>query len=554
MKRFVEGEDRRQGVLLPEFLDDYISEENPVRAIDVFVEALDLGALGFDGVVPETTGRPGYHPGVLLKIYVYGYINQVASSRRLEREAQRNVELMWLTGRLAPDFKTIADFRKDNGLAIRASCRQFVELCRRLELFTHAVAAIDGSKFKAVNARDKNFTRASIQRRMEQVEASIERYMASLETADRQDGELAQAKSGRLREKIAALREQMKSFQAMEVQVHAAPDQQVSLTDPDARAMGTSGKGTAVVGYNVQTAVDAHHYLIVAHEVTNVGSDRAQLSNMAGQAKAAMGAEALDVLADRGYFSGEEILACEPLGVTPYVPKPLTSGAKAKGRFGKPDFVYQADEDVYRCPAGETLTRRFTSVEDGKTLYVYWTGRCAGCALKAQCTDGKERRIRRWEHEAVIEAMQARLDRAPRVMIQRRATVEHPFGTLKAWMGATHFRTKTLEKVKTEMSLHVPGLQSQACDRDPGRAAADRGDAGLRPSSCSPFKGASTNRPPTGNRVLTQPRSEADVGFSPQTGHFRSWLTSGPSERQLSVVCCRWFSWFRTWGEATRWY
>ena len=455
MKRFVEGEDRRQGVLLPEFLDDYVSEENPVRAIDVFVEALDLGALGFDGVVPEATGRPGYHPGVLLKIYVYGYINQVASSRRLEREAQRNVEMMWLTGRLAPDFKTIADFRKDNGPAIRAACRQFIELCRRLELFTHAVAAIDGSKFKAVNARDKNFTRASIQRRMEQVEASIERYMAALETADRQDGELAQAKSGRLREKIAALREQMKSFEAMELQVHAAPDQQVSLTDPDARAMGTSGKGSAVVGYNVQTAVDARHHLIVAHEVSNVGSDRAQLSNMAGQAKDAMGVEALEALADRGYFSGEEVLACEPLGVTPYVPKPLTSGSKAEGRFGKPDFVYVPDDDAYRCPAGEVLTWRFTSVEKGMTLHTYWTTKCADCPLKAQCTTGKQRRIKRWEHEAVIEAMQERLDRKPDAMRIRRATVEHPFGTIKACMGATHFRTRTLEKVKTEMSLHV---------------------------------------------------------------------------------------------------
>src|SRR5665213_3815025 len=325
MKRFVESEDRRQGVLLPEYLEDYVAEDNPVRVIDVFVEELDLGRLGFEGVVPEVTGRPGYHPGVLLKMYVYGYINQVQSSRRLERESQRNVEVMWLTGRLSPDFKTIADFRKDNGPAIRAACRQFISLCRRLDLFAHAVAAIDGSKFKAVNARDKNFTRASIQRRMEQVEASIERYMAALEAADRQDGELVQAKSGRLREKIAALREQMKSFQAMEVQVHAAPDQQVSLTDPDARAMGTSGKGTAVIGYNVQTAVDAQHHLIVAHEVTNVGSDRAQLSNMAGQAKAAMGAEALDVLADRGYFSGEEVLACEPPGGTPYAPKPLPS-------------------------------------------------------------------------------------------------------------------------------------------------------------------------------------------------------------------------------------
>src|SRR6266851_3389216 len=263
MKRFVEGEDRRQGVLLPEYLDDYVSEENPVRVIDVFVDELDLGALGFEGVVAEATGRPAYHPGALLKIYVYGYINQIASSRRLERETQRNVEMMWLTGRLAPDFKTIADFRKDNGPAIRAACRQFVALCRRLDLFAHAVAAIDGSKFKAVNTRDKNFTRASILRRMEQVEAS-------------------------------------------------------------------SGKGTGMVGYNVQTAVDAKHHLIVAHEVTNVGNDRDQLSNMASQAKAAMGVEALDVLADRGYFKGEEVLACEPLGVAPYVPKPLTSGAKAE--------------------------------------------------------------------------------------------------------------------------------------------------------------------------------------------------------------------------------
>jgi transposase len=455
MGRFVEGEDRGQGVLLPEYLDDYVSEENPVRVIDVFVDELDLGALGFARVVPEATGRPSYHPGLLLKIYVYGYINQIASSRRLEREAQRNVEMMWLTGRLMPDFKTIADFRKDNGPAIRAACRQFIALCRRLDLFAHAVAAIDGSKFKAVNARDKNFTRASIQRRMEQVEASIERYMAALETADRQEGELARAKSVRLQEKIAALRDQMRAFKVLEAEVHAAPDQQISLTDPDARAMATSGKGTGVVGYNVQTAVDTKHHLIVAHEVTNVGNDRDQLSTMAGQAKAAMGVEALDVLADRGYFDGEEVLACEPLGVTPYVPKPLTSGSKAKGRYGKQDFLYLAEDDVYRCPAGERLMRRFTSVEDGMNLHVYWTTKCADCRLKARCTTGKQRRIKRWEHEAVIDAMQERLDRTPHIMRVRRATVEHPFGTLKAWMGATHFRTRTLEKVKAEMSLHV---------------------------------------------------------------------------------------------------
>ena len=455
MKRFVEGEDRRQGVLLPEFLDDYVSEENPVRVIEAFVEALDLEALGFEGVVPEATGRPGYHPGVLLKIYVYGYLNQLASSRRLEREAQRNVELMWLTGRLAPDFKTIADFRKDNGSAIRATCRRFVDLCRRLELFTHALAAIDGSKFKAVNARDKNYTRAKLQKRMDQVEASIARYMAAMETADRQEGELAQTKSVRLKDKIAQLREQMAAFKALEPLVEAAPDQQLSLSDPDARSMATSGKGTGVVGYNVQTAVDAKHHLIVAHEVTNVGNDRAQLAKMAGEAKAAMGADALEVLADRGYFSGQEVLACEPLGVTPLVPKPLTSGAKARGRFGKQDFIYRPDEDVYRCPAGESLSRRFTALEDGMNIHIYWTSNCAGCPLKGRCTSGKERRIRRWEHEGVIDAMQARLDARPDAMRIRRATVEHPFGTLKAWMGATHFKTRTLDKVRTEMSLHV---------------------------------------------------------------------------------------------------
>jgi transposase len=455
MKRFVEGENRLQGVLLPEFLDEYVSDENPVRVIDVFVDELELGVLGFAGVVPEATGRPAYHPSVLLKIYVYGYLNQIASSRKLERESQRNVEMMWLTQRLAPDFKTIADFRKDNGPAIRATCRQFIALCRRLDLFAHAVAAIDGSKFKAVNTRDRNFTKAKLKKRMEQVEASIERYMAALETADRQEGELAQVKSVRLKDKIAALRDQMRAFKALEPVVQAAPDQQVSLTDPDARSMATSGRGSGIVGYNVQAAVDAQHHLIVAHEVTNVGNDRAQLANMAGQAKAAMGATTLDVLADRGYFSGEEVLACEPLGVTPYVPKPLTSGAKAKGRFGKQDFIYVAEDDIYRCPAGERLTRRFASVEDGKALHIYWTTRCGGCPLKPQCTTGKERRVKRWEHEAVIDAMQERLDRTPHAMRIRRATVEHPFGTLKAWMGATHFRTRTLEKVETEMSLHV---------------------------------------------------------------------------------------------------
>jgi len=288
------------------------------------------------------------------------------------------------------------------------------------------------------------------------VEASIERYLAAVETADRHEGELAQAKSTRLKEKIAALREQMQAFRDLEPVVRAAPDQQLSLTDPDARSMATSGRGSGMVGYNVQTAVDAKHHLIVAHEVTNVGNDRAQLANMAGQARDAMGVEALEVLADRGYFSGEEVLACGPLGVTPILPKPLTSGAKANGRFGKQDFIYDAEDDTYRCPAEEALTKHATALEEGMKIGIYWTDACGECALRSQCTRSKEpRRIRRWEHEAVIDAMQERLDRKPDAMRIRRATVEHPFGTLKAWMGATHFKAKTLERVKTEMSLHV---------------------------------------------------------------------------------------------------
>ena len=455
MKRFVEGEDRLQVALLPHCLDDYVTENNPVRVIEAFIDELDLARLGFEGVVPETTGRPAYHPATLLKTYLYGYLNRIPSSRRLERETQRNIELMWLTGRLMPDFKTIADFRKDNGPAIRATCRQFVMLCRRLDLFSEAVIAIDGSRFKAVNTRDKNYTHGAIQRRMEQVEASIARYLSALDTADRQEGEVAEVKSIRLKDKLARLKQQMQHLREMEIAVQAAPDHQISLTDPDARAMATNGKGTGIVGYNVQTAVDAKHHLIVAHEVTNAGSDRAQLSKMAGQAQEATGYEALTVLADRGYFKGEEILACEQAGITPYVPKPLTSGAKAEGRFGKQDFVYIAEEDEYRCPAGERLTWRFDNVEHGLTLRNYWASTCPTCPIKPQCTTGKERRVKRWEHEAIIDAMQRRLDQAPDIMRIRRQTVEHPFGTIKTWMGSTHFLTRTLKRVSTEMSLHV---------------------------------------------------------------------------------------------------
>ncbi|SMF13862.1 Transposase [Pseudogulbenkiania subflava DSM 22618] len=347
MKRFIEEVPRAQVSLLPECLDDYVGEDNPVRVVEVFVDGLDLGQLGFKGVDPQATGRPSYHPSVLLKIYIYGYLNRIQSSRRLEREAQRNVELMWLVGRLTPDFKTIANFRKDHGAAIRKVGSQFVALCRKLELFSQAIVAIDGSKFKAVNNRDKNYTNAKVQRRLEQIEASIDRYLAAMDTADRTQPAEAEAKTIRLQEKISKLKAQMAQLKEIEARLREEPDQQLSLTDPDARSMATSGRGTGVVGYNVQTAVDATHHLIVAHEVTNVGNDRAQLASMSEKAQAATGIQDLTVVADRGYFKGEEILQCEQAGITAYVPKPLTSGSKAEGRFGKQDFIYLAQDDQY---------------------------------------------------------------------------------------------------------------------------------------------------------------------------------------------------------------
>ncbi len=456
MKRFVEGVDREQATLFPSYLEDWIEEDNPVRVIDVFVDELDLFDLGFERVAPKRTGRPPYHPSGLLKLYIYGYLNRVQSSRRLEREAGRNVEVMWLTGRLAPDHKTIADFRKDNGKAIRKVCAEFVALCRQIGLLAEACVAIDGSKFKAVNNRGRNVTRAKMKRRLEEIEKKVERYLQQLDTADRQEPSAARTtKKTRLNDKIAMLREATKRLRALEAEMLAAPDQQLSLTDADARSMATKAHGSGVVGYNVQAAVDTTHHLIVAHEVTNQGHDRAQLAAMSKKAKAALGTDELEVLADAGYFSGEEILACDEADITATLPKPLTSGNRVKGLYVKEDFRYVADDDVYVCPAGERLVHHFTNVENGRTLRRYWTNACQACAIKDRCTEGKERRITRWEHEHVVEAVEQRLDAHPEKMYIRLNTVEHPFGTIKLWMGHTHFQMRTLKKVGTEMALHV---------------------------------------------------------------------------------------------------
>jgi transposase len=455
MKRYVVGQDRSQSTLFPESLDEYIVEDNPVRVVDVFVDELDLRELGFEGAEPQATGRPSYHPATMLKLYIYGYLNRIQSSRRLERETQRNVELIWLTGRLSPDFKTIADFRRDNGKAIRRVCRQFVVLCRSLNLFSDALVAIDGSKFKAVNGRDRNFTNHKLKARMQQLEESIARYLADLDRADRDPSRVTEARVEHLKDKVEIVKAQMQRLRYLGEQMSQTPDEQISLTDPDARSMATSARGSGVVGYNVQAAVDAKHHLIVTHEVTNQGSDRAQLSSMGKQTQEAIGTQEITALADRGYYAGPEILRCEQAGINALVPKSHTSNNLAKGQFDKRDFHYIAEQDEYRCPAGQRAIWRFKTIEKDQTIHKYWSSACPRCPIKAQCTTGDYRRIARWEHEAVLEAMQARLEQRPDAPRLRRQTVEHVFGTLKSWMGATHFLTKRLPNVSTEMSLHV---------------------------------------------------------------------------------------------------
>jgi transposase len=497
MKRFVEGDDRRQVALLPECLDDFIAEDNPVRVVDAFVEELDLHDLGFHGTEPADTGRPSYHPAVLLKIYIYGYLNRIQSSRRLEREAQRNVELMWLTGRLAPDFKTIADFRRDNGTGIRNVCRRFVVMCRELKLFTQAIVAIDGSKFKAVNSRDRNFTPGKIDKRQQQIDQSIQRYLDALETADRtRPGEL-EAKTERLQEKIATLREQMRRMDQIKQQLTRQPEAQLSLTDPDSRSMISQAKGTGLVGYNVQVAVDAKHHLIVTHEVTNIGTDHAQLTKVALAAREAMGKRRLQAYADRGYFSGPQIKACDEQGIKAHVPKPMTSNSKAQGRFSKADFIYIARDDEYQCPAGQRLRRHQTTIEGGLQIQTYWTYICSQCPIKSECTTGNERRVRRWEHEAVIEAMQRRLDRQPEATTHRRARLRNTqaldgFGTLPD--PPTRQRGYRDEPARARLQPQARDEHPRHCQNDEGDETCGRVSPLFRPNKASRHRHTPSNR------------------------------------------------------------
>jgi transposase len=465
MKRFIEGENRFQSTLFPESLEDYIADDNPVRFIDAFVDGLDLKRLGFERAQPSETGRPGYEPTVMLKIYVYGYMNRLTTTRVLEQETHRNVDLIWLTGRLMPDHKTIGEFRRNNRKAIRRVCAEFVGICRELKLFEQVIVAIDGSKFKAVNSRDKNFTRKSIKRRMKRLQEHINRYLTILDEADKREPEEHKYTAEELAEKIASMQQQMGRLQVIEEQVQAHPDKQVSLTDPDARSMAKAGGGSTV-GYNVQTAVDSESHLIVAHEVTNATTDRSQLASMATKARAALSEEteeapeeeakdAFTVVADAGYYKGEEIVECYEAGLKALVPKVDTSGKRAKGQYTRADFIYDARQDEYVCPARQRMRWRFTTEEKGKKFKVYMTRYCASCPLKAKCTTGKERRIKRWEKEHILEAAAAELKKQPEAMRMRKKIVEHPYATIKHCMGATHFVMKRLPNVQAEMSLHV---------------------------------------------------------------------------------------------------
>lgn len=449
---YIEGESRCQSVLLPDLLDDYITEDNPVRFLDAFVDSLSVEALGVTRAVPEATGRPPYDPRDLLKLYVYGYVNGIRSSRKLERECGRNVEVMWLLGKLKPDFKTIADFRKANRDAFKGVFRQFTVLCQGLDLFGGELVAIDGSKFKAVNSTDRNFSRAKLEKKLQEMDEKIEGYLQEMDRAD-QDEEAPTAVSAEgLKEKIETLNGRKGRYGEWLRALERSGESQISLTDPESRLMPKTPRGD--VSYNVQVAVDSKHHLMVAQEVTNAVIDSSQLFAMAQRAQEMLGTERLNIVADKGYYHGAEVKACEEAGMPPYISKPNTSANTALGLFGKECFTYEPREDCYRCPAGETLTYHFETEELGRQIRYYWTTACRRCQIKSRCTRNKEyRRITRWVHEDMLERMEQRVRGNREVMKQRKQSVEHPFGTIKFWNDQRHFLMRGLANVKAEFSL-----------------------------------------------------------------------------------------------------
>lgn len=450
--RYIEGTPREQMVLFPVSIDEYIEADNPVRFIDVFVEGLDFAVAGFEHASLAATGRPPYAPGDLLKLYIYGYLNRVRSSRKLEQECQRNVEVMWLLGKLKPDHKTIANFRKDNPKAIKAVFKSFCLLCRQLELFSGELIAVDGSKFKAVNHKQRNFTQAKVKKQLQKLEERIENYLQTLDEADAQEPAVKPLSADDLQAKIERLQARQAKYQGYLQLMEKSGQSQLSLTDPDSRSMPKSPK--APVAYNVQTAVEANHHLIVAQDVTNQVTDHHQLSPMALDAKATLGVSHCKVVADKGYAHGQELKTCLDAGLEPYVARPQTSANSKLGLFAKEHFSYDAAGDTYHCPAGETLTFRFDIVEKGRHIRYYKTSACGQCAFRQKCTRNKQgRRISRWVDEHLIEQTQQRVQANPDIMQQRKQIVEHPFGTIKHWWDQGHFLMRGLNNVRTEFSL-----------------------------------------------------------------------------------------------------
>jgi transposase len=448
----IPGYDRSQMLLLPETVDDYVGPDNPVRFIEAFVDGLDLEAAGFARVEPKATGRPGYAPADLLKLYIYGYLNRIRSSRRLEAEAGRNLEVIWLLRHLQPDFKTIADFRRDNRNAFRQVFRAFVLLCRELDLFGRELIAVDGTRIKAVNNKDRNFTRASLTRFIAQADARLADYLGRLDQCDAEEGRVRGTRTAHLAEKIAALRERRERHTALLAELERTGEDQISLTDPDSRAMAAHTR--VAVGYNVQIAVDAKHKLLVEQQVTNQVVDMGLLTETATPAKELLGADGIAVVADSGYFKIEDIEACEEAGMTPYVPRPQRGPAVRAGLFRKDEFRYDPASDSVLCPAGHRLEAYTSSVIRGlkKVNYVNKEA-CRDCPLRARCTKGRFRTVSRFENEAVLDRMQERLAKRPDILDRRREVAEHPFGSIKQWMNQGAFLMRGLENVRGEFSL-----------------------------------------------------------------------------------------------------
>jgi transposase len=454
---YIRGVSRDQVMLFPDSVEDYITEDNAVRFVDAFVGSLDLGQMGFTRAQPAETGRPAYDPGDLMRLYLYGYLNRVRSSRMLERETKVNIEVMWLMGKLTPDFKTIADFRRDNLGAIKGVCREFTLLCKKLKLFGGELVAIDGSKFKAVNNRRRNFNEARLAKAIKALEEKIDGYLDELDQADDAESDPTEPppNAAQLRQKIAEMQQRKTKYQALQEGLKASGEKQVSLTDPDARSMVMHHRSTEV-GYNVQTAVDEKHQLIVEHEVTNDPTDHAHLAEMAVRAKETLGVEQLEVVADMGYYDGAEVKQCVEAGVTTYIPKPITSINQKRGLFTKQDFTYDETQDCYRCPQGEELTYRYESFELHRQIRYYATPKCAGCPLKHRCTTNQRgRRISRWVDEKLLEDMARRVRARPEMMRRRQQLSEPPFGTIKRAMNQGYFLMRGLNKVGAEMSLTV---------------------------------------------------------------------------------------------------